>query len=222
MSHPAIKLRLQSHGIVVSENYINKLSNKTNLPPHKQLWFLYVICVFLVCFVTEPGILSIAAGLLSALVILLVLGVAVVCSQMRKKNNKPKGTEHNIKAGITDIMSCDMWCHVTLNMMCLRHSVFSSAEEDNEQEVTYADVRIMQRQERQAQQTAEVEMEYSHVKFPARSRQSVAPTTDDCVYAQVRRGRWFWELPKLLIWVLAAHQIVQSRLVFVNCLIFYF
>ncbi|XP_051277007.1 LOW QUALITY PROTEIN: hemicentin-1-like [Dicentrarchus labrax] len=94
----------------------------------------------------------ILAGVLSALIILLVVGVAVVSVHMKKQNNKPK-------------------------------------EQEDDQELTYADVRIMQRQGRQTQQRAEVEVEYGQVKFSERPRQAVEPTADDCVYSQVRKGR---------------------------------
>ncbi|XP_022607274.1 uncharacterized protein LOC111226420 isoform X1 [Seriola dumerili] len=60
-------------------------------------------------------------------------------------------------------------------------------EETDEQELTYADVRILQRQRGQVKQREEVEVEYGQVKFSARSRQTVEPTGDNCVYAMVRR-----------------------------------
>ncbi|XP_067373778.1 uncharacterized protein [Channa argus] len=96
------------------------------------------------------GNMPVVAGVLTALVLLLVIGLAVICTQTKKKNNKPK-------------------------------------EEDNEQEVTYADVRIMQQQGRQLQQTAEVEVEYGQVRFSGRPQQTVKPSGDDCVYAKVHR-----------------------------------
>ncbi|XP_060903900.1 uncharacterized protein LOC132981829 isoform X1 [Labrus mixtus] len=98
--------------------------------------------------------LPIIAGVLSALLILLAVGVAVVYAQ-KKKQNKPK-------------------------------------EEDDEQDLTYADVRIVQRQAREGkpmQQRAEMEVEYGQVKFSERPRQTVEPSRDDCVYAKVRKGR---------------------------------
>ncbi|KAK2904102.1 hypothetical protein Q8A73_010759 [Channa argus] len=84
------------------------------------------------------GNMPVLAGVLTALVLLLVIGLAVICTQTKKKNNKPK-------------------------------------DEDNEQEVTYADVRIMQQQGRQLQQTAEVEVEYGQVRFSGRPQQTVKP-----------------------------------------------
>ncbi|XP_078116853.1 uncharacterized protein LOC144524450 isoform X5 [Sander vitreus] len=42
---------------------------------------------------TIQGYLPIMAGVLSALVILLVVGVAVICAQKKKQNNKPKEEE---------------------------------------------------------------------------------------------------------------------------------
>ncbi|KAF3693860.1 Hemicentin-2 Precursor [Channa argus] len=95
--------------------------------------------------------MPVVAGVLTALVLLFVIGLAVICTQTKNKNNKPK------------------------------------AEEDNEQEVTYADVRIMQQQGRQLQQTAEVEVEYGQVRFSGRPQQTVKPSGDDCVYAKVHR-----------------------------------
>ncbi|KAE8285947.1 hypothetical protein D5F01_LYC15626 [Larimichthys crocea] len=101
---------------------------------------------------TTEGHIPIIAGVLSALVILLVVGVALVCVHQKKQKNKPK-------------------------------------EEDDEQELTYADVRIVQRQGRQIQQVAEVDVEYGQVKFSGRPRQTVKQTEDACVYAMVRKGR---------------------------------
>ncbi|XP_056239645.1 uncharacterized protein LOC130174068 isoform X1 [Seriola aureovittata] len=60
-------------------------------------------------------------------------------------------------------------------------------EEADDQELTYADVRILQRQRGQVKQREEVEVEYGQVKFSQRSRQPVEPTGDNCVYAMVRR-----------------------------------
>ncbi|XP_044061328.1 uncharacterized protein LOC122880358 isoform X1 [Siniperca chuatsi] len=92
------------------------------------------------------------AGILSAMVILLVVGVAVVCAHTKKQNNKPK-------------------------------------EEEDEQELTYANVRIMQRQGRQMQQREDMEVEYDQVNFSQQPRQTVEPIGDECVYAKVRTDR---------------------------------
>ncbi|XP_067373789.1 T-cell surface antigen CD2-like isoform X2 [Channa argus] len=97
------------------------------------------------------GNMPVVAGVLTALVLLLVIGLAVICTQTKKKNNKPK-------------------------------------EEDNEQEVTYADV-SMQELGRQLQQSAEVEVELSQVRFSGRPQQTVKQSGDDCVYAKVHRDR---------------------------------
>ncbi|XP_044219288.1 uncharacterized protein LOC122990177 isoform X5 [Thunnus albacares] len=110
------------------------------------------------------------AGVLSALVILLMVGVAVVCRQRKKQNNKPK--------------------------------------EEDDQELTYADVKIVQRPGRQMhqkaemeveygqvkfsgrpQQTTEMEVEYGQVKFSGRPRKTVQPKEDECVYAKVCNSR---------------------------------
>ncbi|CAJ1058553.1 HEPACAM family member 2 [Xyrichtys novacula] len=62
-------------------------------------------------------------------------------------------------------------------------------EDTDEQELTYADVRIAQRQGRQVQQRGEAEVEYGQVKFSQRPRQSAKTSGDECVYSNVRKGR---------------------------------
>ncbi|XP_045887128.1 uncharacterized protein LOC123958014 isoform X1 [Micropterus dolomieu] len=102
--------------------------------------------------IQEIGILPIIAGVLSALVILLAVGVAVICAHNKQENNKPE-------------------------------------EEEDKQELTYADVRVVQPPGRQMQQREEVEVEYGQVKISQRPRQAIEPAVDECVYAKVRRGR---------------------------------
>ncbi|XP_063340870.1 uncharacterized protein LOC134635417 isoform X1 [Pelmatolapia mariae] len=100
--------------------------------------------------------LPLIGGVLSALVIFLVVGVAVICAQRKKQNNEPTKPK----------------------------------EEECDQDVTYADVRIMKQQGRPALQATqvEVEVEYGQVKFSRRSRRT-EPTGDDCMYAKVQRVR---------------------------------
>ncbi|XP_070819512.1 uncharacterized protein [Chaetodon trifascialis] len=62
-------------------------------------------------------------------------------------------------------------------------------EKEDEQELTYADVSIVQRQARQVQPRAETEVEYGQIKFSQRPRRAAEPTGDDCVYAMVRKDR---------------------------------
>ncbi|XP_041800546.1 cell adhesion molecule 3 isoform X1 [Chelmon rostratus] len=62
-------------------------------------------------------------------------------------------------------------------------------EKEDEQELTYADVNIVQRHRRQMQQRAETEVEYGQVKFSQAPRRTVEPAGDDCVYSVVRKGR---------------------------------
>ncbi|XP_045886786.1 T-cell surface antigen CD2-like isoform X2 [Micropterus dolomieu] len=93
--------------------------------------------------------LPVIAGVLSALLILLLVGVAVACAHKKQENNRPK-------------------------------------EEEDEQELTTADVRVVQLPGRQ--QREEVEVEYSQVKISQRPRQAIEPTRNECVYAKVRRG----------------------------------
>ncbi|KAG7230275.1 hypothetical protein INR49_024379 [Caranx melampygus] len=65
----------------------------------------------------------------------------------------------------------------------------STCEEAGEQELTYADVRILQRQGKPVKQREEVEVEYGQVKFSEQPRQAVEPAGNDCVYAMVRKDR---------------------------------
>ncbi|XP_077389076.1 uncharacterized protein LOC144026337 [Festucalex cinctus] len=93
--------------------------------------------------------LPIMGGILSALLILLLIGLAVVCRQKKKKS------------GIED-----------------------------QEELTYADVRIVNQSTRSIKVREEVEVEYGQVKFSERPRRTVKTAKDDaCVYAQVYRGR---------------------------------
>ena len=75
-------------------------------------------------------------------------------------------------------------------MQCLMCSSLHSTEEDD-QELTYADVNIVQRPGRQMHQKAEMEVEYGQVKFSGRPQKTVQPKEDECVYAKVRNSRWY-------------------------------
>lgn len=80
-------------------------------------------------------------------------------------------------------------------------SSFYSTDEDNEQELTYADVRIVQRQVRREPQKEEAGVEYGEVKISGRPRERAQPPGDDCVYSMVRRDRWSWVLfQRLHLW----------------------
>ncbi|KAG7517287.1 T-cell surface antigen CD2-like isoform X2 [Solea senegalensis] len=94
---------------------------------------------------TTAEYLPVMAGVLSALVLLLVLGVSVICVQKKKKK--------------------------------------SAKEEEDEQELTYSDVRVVQR--RHIQQRDEGEVEYGQVRISERPQRAVERSTDDCVYAEV-------------------------------------
>ena len=73
-------------------------------------------------------------------------------------------------------------------MQCLTCSSFHSTEEEDDQELTCADVKIVQRQGRQMHQTAEMEVEYGQVNFSGRPQKTVKPE-DESVYAKVRKSR---------------------------------
>lgn len=68
-------------------------------------------------------------------------------------------------------------------------SSFYFTEEDDEQELTYADVRVVKRQVRREPQKEEAGVEYGEVRFSGRPRQSAQPAGDDCVYSMVCRDR---------------------------------
>ncbi|XP_067455213.1 cell surface A33 antigen-like isoform X2 [Thunnus thynnus] len=91
---------------------------------------------------------------------------------------------------------------------CQRKKQNNKPKEEDDQELTYADVNIMQRPGRQMhqkaemeveygqvkfsgrpQQTTEMEVEYGQVKFSGRPRKTVQPKEDECVYAKVRNSR---------------------------------
>ncbi|XP_016525070.1 uncharacterized protein LOC103135512 isoform X2 [Poecilia formosa] len=63
-------------------------------------------------------------------------------------------------------------------------------KEEDDQEMTYADVRIVKKQGRRVEKSEEADVEYGQVKFSKKPRISQTnPTVDDTVYAQVRKGR---------------------------------
>lgn len=74
--------------------------------------------------------------------------------------------------------------HVLFYFMLI-YFLSTAEEEEDEQELTYADVKIVQRQDRQRQQRPNTEVEYGQVKFSERPQQTAEPTGDDCVYAKV-------------------------------------
>ncbi|XP_069027737.1 uncharacterized protein [Embiotoca jacksoni] len=127
--------------------YINCISDGTNITQ----WVFpanNTLCIQSTTVTSATDALPIMAGVLSALVIFLVVGVAVTCALKKKKNNKPK-------------------------------------EGEDDQEVTYANVRMVQRQQRQVEQRGKVEVEYGQEKFSERPRQT-QPAGEDCLYANVR------------------------------------
>lgn len=72
----------------------------------------------------------------------------------------------------------------------MKHDIFMSTGEEDEQELTYADVKVIPRQGRKVPQLTEIEVEYGQVKFSSRpSSRTARPPEDDCVYAKVRRDR---------------------------------
>ncbi|XP_054890109.1 T-cell surface antigen CD2 [Poeciliopsis prolifica] len=63
-------------------------------------------------------------------------------------------------------------------------------KEEDDQEMTYADVRIVKKQGRRVEKSVEADVEYGQVKFSKKPRTSqINPAMDDTVYAQVRKGR---------------------------------
>ncbi|MED6279352.1 hypothetical protein CHARACLAT_033583, partial [Characodon lateralis] len=101
---------------------------------------------------TNVELLPVMAGVLAALVIVLVVGIAFICAHKKKKATKV---------------------------------------EEDDQEMTYADVRIVKKQERKEEVNV-ADVEYSQVTFSKRPKSRPDrpnPTMDDTVYAQVRKGR---------------------------------
>lgn len=81
------------------------------------------------------------------------------------------------------------WACPVSKYICATSS-FYFTEEDDEQELTYADVRVVKRQVRREPQKEEAGVEYGEVKFSGRPRRSAQPAGDDCVYSMVCRDRW--------------------------------
>ncbi|XP_077434799.1 uncharacterized protein LOC144059528 [Vanacampus margaritifer] len=97
---------------------------------------------------SSPNYLPLMWGILSALLILLLIGLGVVYKQKKKQS------------GIED-----------------------------QEDLTYADVRIVNQSTRSIKVRGEVEVEYGQVKFSERPRRTVKAESNACVYAQVYRGR---------------------------------
>lgn len=72
---------------------------------------------------------------------------------------------------------------------CLMCVFFHSAEEEGGQELTYAEVKIVQRQGRRMHERENVEVEYGQIKISGRPQSAVVPTQDECVYSQIRKNR---------------------------------
>ncbi|XP_030002176.1 hemicentin-2-like isoform X2 [Sphaeramia orbicularis] len=62
-------------------------------------------------------------------------------------------------------------------------------DDEDDHELTYADVRIVPNRGRQMQPRREMEVEYGEVKVSGRPRQTFETPNDDCVCAKVRKGR---------------------------------
>lgn len=167
-------------------------------------------------FVTETEYLTAIAGVLAALIILLVSGLVFIYTQRKKKSNTTKGTKQHFlqpmdvslhEEFLTLLTFSHNWtCRFSLNrsMRChkhisqniilflsvvVKHDMFMSTEEEDEQELTYADVKVMPRQGRQIPQMTEIEVEYGQVKFSSRPPRTARPREDDGVYAKVHRDR---------------------------------
>lgn len=63
-----------------------------------------------------------------------------------------------------------------------------SAEEENDQEEIFADLRVVKQQAKQLEKRAE--LEFCRVKYSKRPRQT-EPTIDDCLYVNVHKFRWY-------------------------------
>ncbi|XP_061581165.1 hemicentin-1-like [Cololabis saira] len=90
-----------------------------------------------------------------------------------------------ILAGVLSVLLVSLL--VGAAVICTRRKTQNNKEEEDDQELTYADVRVVQRQKRQVVQRAEEEVEYGQVKFTKRPEQTQA-AADECVYAKVQKG----------------------------------
>ncbi|XP_034740394.1 uncharacterized protein LOC117952313 isoform X5 [Etheostoma cragini] len=80
---------------------------------------------------------------------------------------------------------------VGVAVVCAQKKKRSNKPKEEDNELTYADVRFAQRPGRQMPQRPETEgeVEYGQVKFSERPQQTVEPAGDECVYAKVRKDR---------------------------------
>ncbi|KAM4622068.1 uncharacterized protein ACJ7VT_006352 [Polymixia lowei] len=79
---------------------------------------------------------------------------------------------------------------VVVGVYCAQMKKKTSKAQDieDEQDITYADVRFLKRQGRPKEKREETEVEYGQVKVSGGGRQTVETVDDDCVYAKVKRN----------------------------------
>lgn len=75
-----------------------------------------------------------------------------------------------------------------MQCVCATFSSYFTGEED-EHELTYADVKVVRKPRQQMQPRAEAEVEYGQVKFSGRPVVTAQPEGDECVYTVVRKNR---------------------------------
>lgn len=72
-------------------------------------------------------------------------------------------------------------------MTCVSPLFFSAVKEDD-QELTYSDIRVVKKREKRVEQKVEEEVAYGQVKVSKRANQSEAGTNDS-MYATVEKNR---------------------------------
>lgn len=75
--------------------------------------------------VSFTGHIPIIAGVLSALVILLVVGVAFVCVHLKKQKNKPKGNEQYFPFPLNACFQCYQPFYITLSTKANKWILFT-------------------------------------------------------------------------------------------------
>ncbi|XP_039871561.1 uncharacterized protein LOC120723850 [Simochromis diagramma] len=120
----------------------------------------------------EAGILQVIGGVLLALLILLVIGIAIIFDQRKKQNYKPTKEKDEEDDQVELRAAVNLQAEIELEF-----DVEIESEDEDEGEG-----------EGEAEAEKKVEVEYAQVKFPKQPRHT-QPTGDNYLYATVRKMR---------------------------------
>ncbi|KAL3972936.1 Bcl-2-like protein 13 [Sarotherodon galilaeus] len=120
----------------------------------------------------KAGILQVIGGILLALVILLVVGIAIIFNQRKKQNYKPTKEKDEEDDQVELRAAVNLEAEVELEF----EVEFESEDEDEGEG------------EGEAEAEKKVEVEYAQVKFPKQPRHT-QPTGNNYLYATVRKMR---------------------------------